>query len=77
MNKSERKEFKQFLKQHMALAGFKHNLKKEGTGFKTCCKSTTKYYAISTEFEWYNTPEGYDYWKELNNLWENQCITNS
>lgn len=78
MNKSDRKIFKQFLKDNEAFAEFKHNIFIEyNIDFKTYCKNADSYTAIRQAFAWRKTDQGQYYWEELNDKWENQCITNS
>ncbi len=56
-----------FLMRHDALNKFESNIKAQNTGFNSYESNTQ---SIARAFNWDKTPEGYDYWKHLDTLYD-------
>lgn len=56
-----------FLMRHDALNKFESNIKAQNIGFNSYESNTQ---SIARAFCWDNTPEGYDYWKHLDTLYD-------
>lgn len=66
-------QFIQFLKKHKALTKFKTNLKQRGfigvKSIKRLCSKRTLFNFMLLSFSWAMSPEGDDYWNNLDKLW--------
>ena len=68
---NEIKEFKNFLIQHNILDQYiKHVDTKRIKEFVNY--GISFYYIIDASFEWKSTPEGEDYWRNIQELWQQQ-----
>ena len=67
-DKEKYARFEKFLKSHRAFKRYKRNVAKLNK-FVTCDAICSEENMISSAFPWVRTPEGREYWLDLDNLW--------
>jgi len=65
---TDKKVFEKFLKSHRAFSKYNRNIAKLNK-FITYDVIRLEECMIRSAFEWNRTPEGMDYWENLNHLW--------
>lgn len=76
MNKREIEMFELFLNNHNALAKFKDNVENyRGRSYTNILVQTTRTPSIiDRNMSWRNTPQGYNFWSDLNDVWRQHCF---